>query len=340
LRAIRFIIWTIAWLILFFCVLWAAGALYFDFPIAKLRAFAAIAFVIIIFLTLFFVRGQTRKLLAVVCGFLFVLAWWRFTLKPSNDRPWQPDVAETGWAEINGDEVTIHNVRNCDYRSETDYTPHWETRAVKLSQITGVDLAITYWGSPYMAHPIASFQFADALPICFSIETRKEIGESYSAIGGLYRQYELTYICADERDVIRLRTNYRPGEDVYLYRTLLSPADARQRFVEYLQSLNALHARPRWYNAATTNCTTNIREQHDASKRVPWDWRLLVNGKADEMLFERKMIATGGLDFAELKQRSHVNERAHAADQSSDFSRLIREGLPEPQAEKQIGKNP
>lgn len=334
-RAIRFIFWTTAWLVLFFCVLWAVGALYFDFPIVKLRAFAAIAFAVVILVAILFVRGKTRKIFAVVCGFLVVLAWWRFTLKPSNDRPWQPDVAETASAEITGDEVTIHNVRNCEYRSETDYTPRWETREVKLSRITGVDLPITYWGSPYMAHPIASFQFADALPVCFSIETRKEIGESYSALGGLYRQYELTCICADERDVIRLRTNYRHGEDVYLYRTLLSPDQARGRFLEYLSTLNALHARPRWYNALTTNCTTGIREQHAATDRMPWDWRLLVNGKADELMFERKVIATGGLDFAALKQRSHINERARAADQDPDFSKRIRERLPDLASEKQ-----
>jgi hypothetical protein len=173
-----------------------------------------------------------------------------------------------------------------------------------------------------------SFQFADEAPLSFSIETRKEIGENYSAIGGLYRQYELIYICADERDVIRVRTNFRKGEDVYLYHTLLSPAQARARFSEYLVSLNALHARPRWYNALTTNCTTAIRQQHDASDRIAWDWRILANGKADTLLYERKRIATGGLGFAELKQRSLINERARAADSDPDFSRLIREGLP------------
>ena len=177
-RFVRLILWTFLWSAAFIATLWAIGALYYDFPVANLKGFAAAGFAVLILLALFFVRGKTRKLSVVVCGFLIVLAWWRLALKPSNDRPWQADVAETGWAEINGDDVTIHNVRSCDYRTETEYTPHWETRSVKLSQITGVDLAITYWGSPYMAHPIVSFQFADALPICFSIETRKEIGDS------------------------------------------------------------------------------------------------------------------------------------------------------------------
>jgi hypothetical protein len=258
--------------------------------------------------------------------FAGVLIWW-LTLSPTNDSDWQPDVAEEAWADIRGDEVTLHNVRNCDYRTNTDYTPHWETRTVRLSQITGIDLAIDYWGSPWIAHPIASFQFADAPPLCFSIEIRKKLGQTYSTIGGLYRQFELIYIVADERDVIRVRTNYR-NEDIYLYRTTVSPAQARERFLEYIHSLNALRNKPRWYNAITTNCTTSIRTQHPANERVPWDWRILLNGKGDELLYERHVIVTSGLPFAELKTRSLIDNRARAANDSPDFSKLIREGLP------------
>ena len=326
-RFVRLIAWTLVWIAALIGALWAVGALYYDFPIAKLRVIVTAGFAVLIFAGLIFVPGKARKPIVVVGGFLIALAWW-LTLRPRNDRAWQPDVAETAWAEINGDEVTLHNVRNCDYRTETDYTPRWETRTVRLSGMTGLDLAINYWGSPYIAHPVASFQFADSAPICFSIETRKEIGESYSTIGGFYRQYELIYVCADERDVIRVRTNYRKGEDVYLYHTLASPEQARRRFLEYLNTLNSLHSRPRWYNAVTTNCTTSIRSQHPTDERMPWDWRILVNGQGDEMLYEHHLIATGGLPFAELKQRSHINERARAADQDPDFSRHIREGVP------------
>ena len=255
-----------------------------------------------------------------------MLVWW-LTLSPTNDSDWEPDVAQQAWADIQGDEVTLHNVRNCDYRTNTDYTPHWETRTVRLSQITGIDLAIDYWGSPWIAHPIASFQFADAPPLCFSIEIRKKLGQTYSTIGGLYRRFELIYIVADERDVIRLRTNYR-NEDIYLYRTTVSPAQARERFLEYIHSLNALRNKPRWYNAITTNCTTSIRTQHPANERVPWDWRILLNGKGDELLYERHAIVTSGLPFAELKTRSLIDTRARAANDSPDFSKLIREGLP------------
>ena len=324
-RVIKYIAWILVWLAALVCTTWAFGALYFDFP--KAGMFAAFAFLLAVFAAVIFVRGKLLMLAIIFGAFAAVDCWW-LTLKPSNDGAWQPDVAQTAWADINGDEVTIHNVRNCEYRTETDFTPRWEPRTVRLSHITGMDVAINYWGSPWIAHPIVSFQFGDALPLCFSIETRKTIGQSYSTVQGFYRRYTLIYITADERDCIRLRSNYR-GEDVYLYRTLASPDQARQRFREYIDTLNALHEHPRWYNAVTSNCTTSIRAQRAVDKRAPWDWRMLFNGKADEMLYQDHAIATGGLPFPQLKARSLINERARAADQDPDFSRLIREDLPQ-----------
>jgi Domain of unknown function (DUF4105) len=326
-KALRLAVVALATLVSLIATAWAAGALYFDLPIAWLRAPLALAYAVAMLATLVFIKGRWRAMGVVAAGFVAVLVWW-LTIKPGNDGNWQPDVAQLGWAEVNGDEVILHNVRNCDYRTETDYTPRWETRTVRLSQITGVDLAINYWGSPWMAHPIVSFQFADAPPICFSIETRKQVGQTYSAIGGLYRQFALIYVVADERDVIRVRTNYRQGEDIYLYRTTMSPAQARERFHEYVRSLNEIRDHPSWYNAITTNCTTSIRDQHPTAERIPWDWRLLLNGKADELMFERHTIVTAGLAFPELKARSLVNARAKAADTMPNFSELIRVGLP------------
>jgi hypothetical protein len=327
----RVIRWIGASLILpaaIIAIAWEFGAVWFDAPFGDANKIVAGLLAMASAMALVFVRPFWRKVVAIALLVGGILTWW-LTLSPTNDSDWQPDVAQKAWAEIQGDEVTLHNVRNCDYRTETDYTPHWETRTVRISQITGIDLAIDYWGSPWIAHPIASFQFADAAPLCFSIETRKKLGQTYSTIGGLYRQFELIYIVADERDVIRLRTNYRK-EDIYLYRTTISPAHARERFLEYIHSLNALRNKPRWYNAITTNCTTSIRAQHPPNERVPWDWRILLNGKGDELMYERHLIATGGLPFAELKARSLINVRAKAADASTDFSQLIRIGLPFP----------
>jgi hypothetical protein len=306
---------------------WAFGTVWFDGPLGAGNKIAAAVLAIMFVIVLFFVRPFWRKLGCFAVLFAGVLMWW-LTIKPTQESDWQTDVAQKAWASIQGDEVTLHNVRNCDYRTEADYTPHWETRTVRISQITGIDLAVNYWGSPWIAHPIVSFQFADAVPICFSIETRKKLGQTYSTIGGLYRQFELIYIVADERDVIRVRTNYRKGEDIYLYRTTISPVDARERFLEYIRSLNVLRDKARWYNAITTNCTTSIRTQHPPGERMPWDWRILLNGKGDELMYERHLIVTGGLPFAELKTRSLVNARAQAANDAADFSQLIRVGLP------------
>ncbi len=325
-RVIRWIGELLVLLTASIAIAWAFGAVWFDAPFGNANKIVAGLLAIAAAIALVFVRGFWRKVGAVALLFGGVLVWW-LTLSPTNDSDWQPDVAQKAWADIQGDEVTLHNVRNCDYRTATDFTPHWETRTVRISKITGIDLAVDYWGSPWIAHPIASFQFADAPSLCFSIEVRRKLGQTYSTIGGLYRQFELIYIVADERDVIRLRTNYRK-EDIYLYRTTISPEHARERFLEYVHSLNALRNKPRWYNAITTNCTTSIRTQHPPNERLPWDWRILLNGKGDELMYERHLIVTDGLPFPELKMRSLIDTRARAANDSPDFSMLIREGLP------------
>lgn len=323
-RSLRVLFIAALWLVLTGITLWAVGALAFDLPFPALRKPAAILYAVAVSGAAIFIKGRWRAARAVVIAFGLVLAWW-LTLRPSNDRAWQPDVAQTAWAEIKGNQVTLHNVRNCEYRTETDYTPHWETRQVDLSKLRGMDIAIDYWGSPWMAHPIVSFDFEGAPRVAMSIETRKEIGESYSAIGGIYRQYELTYIIGDERDLMRVRTNFRKGEDLYLYH-LRVPADhAREIFLEYLHRANALHVRAEFYNAITSNCTTNIRTQ--AAIKRPWDWRILLNGYADQMMYERGDLA-GDLPFHELKKRALVNEAARADDADPDFSERIRAGRP------------
>jgi hypothetical protein len=249
------------------------------------------------------------------------------SLKPSNRRDWQSDVAVLAHAEVDGNKVTIHNIRNCDYRTETDYDARYYDKTLDLDRIRTSDLYMVYWGSPLMAHTMVSFGFEGGDYVCFSIEARKAKGESYSAIRGFFRQFELIYVAADERDVVRLRTNYRQDEEVYLFRLNGSPSQVRTFFLDYLRRLNSLSQRPEWYSALTHNCTTSIRAQRAASDRVAWDWRILANGRADELLYEHGLIHTN-LPLAELKRRAHINKRAKAADKSADFSRLIRQGLP------------
>ncbi|MDP3851816.1 MAG: DUF4105 domain-containing protein [Luteolibacter sp.] len=324
LRIVSLLASVIVWLLILIGLAWAFGALWFDFPQAEFRRGVAGGFALLALVVAVVVRPRWRAKLGLAVSVVLILVWW-LTLQPRQFRDWKEEVALTAHAEIEGEVVILHNVRNFEYRSVTDFTPRYELRRVDLRKLRGVDVFINYWGSPYMAHPIFSFDFGDGGRVCFSIETRPEKGESYSALGGLYRQFELFYVVADERDVIRVRSNYRQGEDVYLYR--LKAPHARAAFLEYVRTVNELHATPRWYNAVTNNCTTAIRHQRTSSERAPWDWRMLVNGFGDELLYER-----GGFDralpFAELKRISRINERAKAANEAADFSEKIRAGLP------------
>ena len=302
---------------------WAAGALYFDLPAPSvIRQVAAALWFTGVFIAWFWLPHRRWCRLGVGLVFLCIVAWW-FSIPPRQDRDWKPDVAVLPDAVIDGEQVTINNVRNFDWRSLTDFTSRYETRTYNLGRLLGADLFVIYWGSPLIAHTIASFDFGDQGRICFSIETRPERGKAYSAIGGLYKQFELIYVAVDERDAIRVRTNFRKDEEVYLYHLNLPGEEVRARFLEYLRRMNQLHARPEWYNAVTSNCTTNIRTQHVVARPAPWDWRILVDGKGDELLYERGVLDRS-VSFAELKRRAHINNRAHAADNAPDFSERIR----------------
>ena len=308
--------------------LWCCAALWFDFPRERWKLALVALYLLFLAIGLWQVAGARKKFAVAGVGFLVVLIWW-LSLKPSNNRNWQPDVAQTPWSETHGDQVTIHNIRNCDYRAEFDYTCHWDTRTVNLSKINGMDVFITYWGSPWIAHPIVSFDITGESPLPMSIETRKEVGETYSAVRGFFRYYELIYIISTERDVVRLRTNYRKDEEVYLFHTKASPQLAQAVFLDYLRRANALHQKPEWYNAATDNCTTNVAVHvRDAENGIlPLDWRILLNGKSDEMLYQEGYIA-GDLPFMQLKEDAHINAAARAANDDPDFSIRIREGRP------------
>jgi hypothetical protein len=315
------------WFILALLTLWAVAALYVDFRIATLRIPVILIYVLGIIAILF--KFKRSRWAAVLCfaGFCWVLAWW-LTLKPSNEGNWQLDVDRTAWAEIDGDRITIHNLRNCDYRTETNYSDCWSDRTLYLSQIGGADFFLTNWGIPFASHPIVSFQFGDNQHVAFSIEARYKADQAYSTVLGCFRQYGLIFVAADERDVIRLRTNYRKDEEVYLYRVKVTPEVARAMFLTYIAYLNKLKDHPEWYNEVTRNCTTTLQKPlaADVNNPQPWSYRFLLNGTLDELLYDRGRLVTGGLPFLELKRREHINAAARAANRSPDFSALIRAG--------------
>lgn len=318
---------ALCWLMLGLVTLWALLALWFDGAGNRIVAGVLVALFVVALIALgIWVRPLWRMQAAAAGLPLVVIIWW-LLIPASNERNWMPDVARPAHASISGSMLTIHNVRNFDYRSETDFTPHWETRSYDLDQLRGADMFLSYWGPTLIAHTIASWEFADGPPLAISIETRKEVGETYSALRGFFRQYELYYVVADERDVIGVRTNHR-GEQVFLYRLRLNPELARAVLLDYIYEINHLAEQPEWYNAVTHNCTTTIRHHalHVGAGK-PWDWRILANGRIDQLGYERGTIDSS-LPFAELRARSEITERARLAGSAPDFSARIREGLP------------
>jgi hypothetical protein len=308
-----------------------AGVIYYsNLPAPRLRGPLTALFVAATVLA-FALVPRRRRTLAVFLVVFIMLVGWHVLIPASNHRDWQPEVAVTPWATVEGDMVTVHGVRNFDYRTETDFTSRWEVRRYDLRALDSVDLLAVYWAGKAIAHIMVSFGFGGADYLAFSIETRKERGEGYSTVAGFFKQYELVYVAADERDVIRVRTKYRqPQEDVYLYRLGRGGERGRRVFLDYINTMNDMRERPRFYNTLTTNCTTTILHHARVNPgSPPLSWKILLSGYVPEYLYE-----LGRLDrthpFPELERLSRVNERAHAADQDPMFSRRIRERLPVP----------
>jgi hypothetical protein len=274
-------------------------------------------------------RWRWRSFAAFTALFAVLLGAWS-TIKPSNDREWEPENAVLAYAAIDGDRITLHNIRNFDYRTDTDFTPAYYDRTFDLRQLDAVDLFAVYWMGPSIAHVFLSFGFTDGGHVAFSIETRREKGQSYSSIAGFFRQFTLYYAVGDERDIVRVRTNYRkdPLERVYLYRLRGSDAAAKRLFLGYLEHINELKEHAEWYNTITSNCTTSIWVMTRLNPgHVPFSWKILLSGYVPEYLYGKGKLDTS-MPFAELQQRAYINPRAQAADKAEDFSQRIRTGEP------------
>ena len=257
--------------------------------------------------------------------FLITVIWW-LNIQPSNERHWQTDVNKLAHASINGDLITVHNIRNFSYQSEFDYQPNYYDKTFDLNKLEAVDLIATYWMGPAIAHIFVSFDFGNDNHLTISIEARKEDNEGYSTIKGFFRQYELVYIVADERDVIGLRTHYRqaPPEDIYVYRTHAPKENVKRLFLEYINNINALNENPSFYNTLLSNCTTVIWLHSKVNpNHLPFSWKILLSGYLPEYIHE-----SGGFDqnlsFSELKKQAYINPLVNGQAISTDFSKAIR----------------
>lgn len=271
-------------------------------------------------------QRRWRPVLWFAVFFAGTLGWWS-TLKPSHDRVWADEVARLLHIEVDGSKVRLTNVRNFDWRSETDYTVRWEDREYDLDHLATADLVLSYWMGPAIAHTLVSFGFDDGRYLTFSVEIRKEKGESFSALGGFFRKFETVLVASDERDIIRVRSNVR-GEDVYLYRLQVAPATLRKLFIGYAGEAHKLEQAPEFYNTLTSNCTTIVFDLARAiNPQLPLDYRLLASGYLAEYAYDVGGL-TPGFDYETLHAHGRITERAMAAGNDSGFSTLIRVGMP------------
>lgn len=261
---------------------------------------------------------------------LALIAWLLLIVftKPSNDRNWTIDNEILPYAEFNGDEVTVYNIRNFEYRSVSDYTPQYYDKTFDLNKIQTVDF-INVPFSGVAAHTFLSFGFEGGDYIAISVEARREKGEDYSIYKGMLRQFEVMYVIADERDVVRLRTNYRGGE-VYMYPMKIEPKHARALFVDILNKTNELKNTPEFYNTITNNCTTKLVEhvnniaddEHDISFSI----RYVLPKLSDRLAYDLGFVDDTGT-FEEIKQKYNISEIAREVGDDPEFSVKIRENL-------------
>ena len=308
---------------------WGALALWFQSPlIGRARAILPVIWLALAVAAL---TGLARGISLLVWSFaallLALLLWWWLGVRPSNERQWAPAVSRLSDGSVEGNIVTLHNVRNFNWRSMTDYDPRWETRVYDLSQLESVDLALSYWGRPMIAHALVSFGFGDDEYITFSVEIRRKADDQFSEIGGFFRQYELIVLASTEEDSLRVRTHVR-GEDGYLYRVQMSEVAARALFLSYVHMASRLVHQPQFYNTLIANCTTIVYQMvKQIVPGLPRNYRLLLSGYLPEYLY--KLNALEGADSAEAyRQAGRYTEWALATQSATHYSRNIRCGVP------------
>lgn len=270
-------------------------------------------------------RKRWRVLLVYAVAYAIFLVW-SSSISATNDKDWAPDVAHGITGTIDGDRLSVRNLRNFTWRTEADFTEHWEARTYDLSKVRSLDLFLVYWMGPSIAHTIMSFGFEDGRYLDFSIELRRTKNDQYSAVAGFFKTHELVYIGADERDLMTLRK--ARDEQIQLYRLRTPPERARALLVEYIKEANDLAAHPRFYNTLSTNCTTTIFNMMRAvTSSIPFDWRIILTGHLPSYLYEHGAVDTR-IPLEELRRQADVTSRVDAGLSEVEFSSRLREGVP------------
>lgn len=330
-RLIRLVLIAALALVVAFAAAWSSLAIWYRLPVPEFaRGFAAGLFGLfgLCVITMLFGRRRLWAILAFAIALVMVVACWA-TIKPLGQADWAPEVARQVTGEIKGDMLTLTNVRDFEWHGKDEFTERWTTRTYDLGKLRTIDMFMSYWGGPEIAHVIMSFGFEDGDQLPWSIEVRRRIGGEFSPLADLFKSNSLVIIAADERDVVGVRSNFR-DEDVQIYRLKASPEAVRLLLRQYVADANALAKTPAFYNSITTNCTTTVvKMMRLVGDTVPLDWRLIVNGYLPDYAYDRGALDTS-VPLAELRAISHIDQRARDNGLSPNFSKAIRVGVPSP----------
>lgn len=344
--AIRMLMWLLNTVFILFVVsssLWLSLALWIQQPFGTLISSVLIVLwclLACLVLGVYFKRHLISRRVDVA---LYVIAFslslvWYFHIEAKQDREWSPEVARMLSYERQGDVITIHNVRNFDWHDDGGYTEQWETRQYNLQNIDGVNIITSYWMGPKIAHTLVSFDFKDQKPLVFSIEIRKEKSESFSAIGGFFRQFELSLIAADEKDIVYTRSDVR-HEQVYFFPVNMDKHMAQSLFLEYLSKADDLAKQPKWYNTLTSNCTTLVFDMVQAVSdiKLPLDYRLIVSGYLPNYLQDLHVLPHDW-NIQTWYQRAHVNPKSNPYKtlSSEQYSQLLRQDVATPKTTQEL----
>lgn len=310
------------WLLLIPFSAWAVTAIWVQFPATRILAIGGFVTALIAVIWLRLVSQWGWAGLAVLAA---AVAIWYGSLMPSQNRNWAADVMRIVKGVVVGDRVYLENIRAFRWQT-AEYAPvqDWRSREFDLRDLEGADVITSSWGNPDIAHLLVSFRFKGVDPITFSVEIRREEGESFSAIGGFFRQFELSLIAADEDDIVHWRAVPRE-EDVYLYPLNLTQEQLRDFFLRFIDLGNDLNAEPVWYNTLTANCVTVVWQLAKVIKAdLPLDISLLLPGRLPAYI--EKFGVLGGEGSLEEKQSlAAISQKARNMPEGADFSAHIRD---------------
>lgn len=274
-----------------------------------------------------FPKSKKLKILLTLIITIAIFTFWQLVKQPATTGDWQTQLAIPSVATIDGNSVTIKNVRNFRYGpAESDMHPAYYDQTYDLTKLKKVwYVTEPFNGQEYAAHTFVSFEFEDEKFVSITIEARKTKDQQYSSIKGLFRTYPLIYIAADERDVIMLRANLRKDK-VYLYPIKTTKENGQKLFLDMLKEMNKLPKQPSWYHTLFANCTSRIATHvnHITPGRISWlSWQLWATGSADELALKKGLLDTD-LNLEEARNKFYITDKSQKIGDTESYSKLLR----------------